>query len=237
MNHHFSFSNKRKKFYISNIKNIKSQLKNMNNSTFKILNKEDLNILNLKSLFSDYIPHKSIDYLINRYVKHPIYKYILYGCFDKNLKLKIILITRKLIYKSSKAIRIIEIVGKNKDIIFANGLLNNLSKNYEFVDLYSYGIDDSILKDVGFNNAQDYPKIIIPDYFEPYKKANNDLYCGFKNNFNIKKVRLFKGDGPCIEIIKNINNTSKLNSKSIKKNIITREQIELTGAIDLSRCT
>ena len=38
---------------------------------------------------------------------------------------------------------------------------------------------------------------------------------------------------PCITIIKSINNTSKFNSQSVKKNIVTRKQIEETGSIDL----
>ena len=89
------------------------------------MNEKYLNKLDSKSLFSDYL-HKSIGYLINRYVKHPIYKYILYGCFDK-FKTQNNFNYKELIYKSSKAIRIVEIVGKNKNIIFTNGLLH-LSK-------------------------------------------------------------------------------------------------------------
>ena len=38
---------------------------------------------------------------------------------------------------------------------------------------------------------------------------------------------------PCITITKSVNNTSKFNSQSVKKNIITREQIEEAGSIDL----
>ncbi len=38
---------------------------------------------------------------------------------------------------------------------------------------------------------------------------------------------------PCITITKSINNTSKFNSQSVKKNIITRNQIEEAGSIDL----
>ncbi len=42
-----------------------------------------------------------------------------------------------------------------------------------------------------------------------------------------------ESSSPCITIIKSVNNTSKFNSKSVKKNIITKEQIEETGSIDL----
>ena len=42
-----------------------------------------------------------------------------------------------------------------------------------------------------------------------------------------------ESSSPCITITKSVNNTSKFNSKSVKKNIITREQIEETGSIDL----
>jgi len=43
----------------------------------------------------------------------------------------------------------------------------------------------------------------------------------------------FESDSPCITITKNLNNTSKFTSKSLKRNIITREQIEFSGAKDL----
>ena len=71
-----------------------------------------------------------------------------------------------------------------------------LVKKYEFIDLYSYGVPNKILDKVGFCNIKNHPNIIIPDYFEPYLKKNNDLYCGFKSNLNNSKfIRLFKGDG------------------------------------------
>ena len=38
---------------------------------------------------------------------------------------------------------------------------------------------------------------------------------------------------PCIKIIKNINNTSKFTKYSINKYIITKEEIDKIGAIDL----
>lgn len=38
---------------------------------------------------------------------------------------------------------------------------------------------------------------------------------------------------PCVTIFKNINNTSKLTSQTVKKNVITRKQIEISGAIDI----
>ena len=59
MNHHFVF--KQRKIYISNIKNIKSRLKNMNNSTFNVLNEKYLNKLDPKVYFQ-------IIFLINQLV-------------------------------------------------------------------------------------------------------------------------------------------------------------------------
>ncbi len=53
--------------------------------------------------------------------------------------------------------------------------------------------------------------------------ADQPRDCNWENENNI----------PCVTIVKSINNTSKLNSRSIKKNIITKEQIETSGAIDL----
>jgi len=196
MSHHFAFSNDRKRFVISNINKVKSEIKDKNNSLFKILKERNLKKLTNDNLFKNYIPKKSIKYVINRYFRHPIFKYILFGCYNLKFKLKIILITREVKFKNSKALKIVDIIGENEDIIYANNFLINLAKRYEYIDLYSHGIPKNILKNVGFNNVDEHPNVIIPDYFEPFKKTKINLYCGFNNNFNEKlKVRLFKGDG------------------------------------------
>ncbi len=53
--------------------------------------------------------------------------------------------------------------------------------------------------------------------------ANQSIDCNWEN----------KGSTPCVTITKNINNTSKLTSHSINKKVITRDQIDISGAIDI----
>ena len=57
--------------------------------------------------------------------------------------------------------------------------------------------------------------------FSSYAEQPGD--CNWENESSVS----------CITIIKSVNNTSKFNSQSVKKNIITREQIEEAGSIDL----
>ena len=60
-------------------------------------------------------------------------------------------------------------------------------------------------------------------FFNHYLYADQDINCNWEN----------KNKTPCITINKSISNTSKFTSQSIKKKIITREEIDKTGAIDI----
>ena len=48
-------------------------------------------------------------------------------------------------------------------------------KQYEFVDVYSYGIPDSIYKEAGFLNVEE-TENIIPNFFQPYTPINSDIF-------------------------------------------------------------
>ena len=64
----------------------------------------------------------------------------------------------------------------------------------EYIDFYSYGIDEKYIIEAGFINRRKYKNLVIPEYFEPYIKKNIDLMYGYINKTK-KKVKIFKGDG------------------------------------------
>ena len=59
--------------------------------------------------------------------------------------------------------------------------------NAEYLDLYSYGINDKNLKFAGFINRYETNEI-IPDHFEPFENKNIDINFGYigKKNAIIK---------------------------------------------------
>ena len=179
--------------------------KNFNNMhTFKIIknfskiaNTNQLNKID-KEVFNHQYPKKTNKYLINRYLKHPFYNYILYKITRRNKTIGIF-VFRICQFNYKFAIRIIDFLGKEDNFVYAKSLFLFLLKKYnaEYIDIYSYGIKEEVLKKSGLENVDKYKKIklIVPNYFEPFVKKNIKLAYAFKCSPAIKKkVRFMKGD-------------------------------------------
>ncbi len=160
-----------------------------------LINQEDISKFDFKK-FKNLIPFKNKDYFTKRYLKHPIYNYKVFGIFEKD-DIVSLMVTRSQVHNSSKALRIIDFFGDEKNIkIFGQFLLKYIiEKNYEYADLYCFGIKSSILEKSGFclvNENKD--DIIIPNYFNPYVRENTPIRF-FYDSKEIDKLRIFKGDG------------------------------------------
>lgn len=199
LNHHFIPNNKIKIKKISKIpNNIKIKIFNFSNE--KLLVKEIfINEIKDKFQFKKYVniyPFKDFNYLKKKFFDHPINKYKFYGTFRNN-ELISFLILRIQEVKKSKCMRILDFYGKETHLKYLiNYLINSTDFKYsEYIDFYNYGFNEKSLKDSGFLNKNDYgDKIIIPDFFNPFKKKNRDIYF-FINKKNKCKFRFFKADG------------------------------------------
>ena len=194
-------------FFLTSQKYSKKLILPPNFSNFKvnkdIINYENLTVeeeiynLNIK-VFKYQIPKKTPKYLLNRYFKHPVYKYLIYR-IKNNLKTEAIFVFRICKYRNSSAIRIIDFIGPDSQ--FPNGkyLFNHLLKKYsaEYIDIYSYGIPKKFLLKSNLEDVNKYrkQKLIIPNYFEPFIKKNIKLAYAFNNLKKTRnKIRFFKGD-------------------------------------------
>ena len=198
LNHHFMISPFVKQFKI--LDNFAfSKFKNLNKNKLKvkfekIKSEVHLNKLNIEDLFNHQLPTKSKTYLINRYLKHPIYKYDIYT-ISRN-KIMCLCIFRIIKFKNRNIIRFIDFVGPNNSFLFLKNFFIEVLKKYdaEYLDFYSHGIPLKILNKSGLIKKQE--KIIIPNYFEPFVYKNIDISVGYRKYNNIKgEVRIFKGDG------------------------------------------
>ena len=93
----------------------------------------------------------------------------------------------------------INYIGDEKDFIYGKYLFNYLLKknNADFIDIYCFGIKQKFLKKAGLNNVDDYAKLglIIPNYFEPFKKKKINLPLSFRLlKKKLPKIQFFKGD-------------------------------------------
>ena len=146
--------------------------------------------------FKKFIPFKNKRYFTKRYFENPIYSYNIYGVYYLK-DLKAFFVTRIQDYNNAKIIRIIDFYGDQKYIKPFSAFLSDLivKEKYEYVDFYSFGLDNFIMESSGFNLInQNSDELIIPDYFNPYLKKNRPINF-FVDSKEVNRLRIFKGDG------------------------------------------
>lgn len=155
---------------------------------------KEVSASDLEGLDYGYTPNKSVDFVINRYINHPIYKYTIYGVFV-DAELKYGLICRKIETQGSFCLRVVDIYGcisSSPNIsIQLQELLSKLS--CEYIDCLNYGIDNKLFNNMGFSLLDPHQnEIIIPNYFEPFEQSNIVIECAHSQS---DEFVIFKGDG------------------------------------------
>lgn len=143
---------------------------------------------------------KDYDYIEKRYFKHPIYQYDIWKIVDSKGSSQSVLITREEVMKEYKMCKIVDHYGQMEDLGKIAAALDYLMQknNYEYVDVYSFGIPVEIYERGGFVRCDTTGKNIIPNYFHPFVRENISLRLV---DSKVEGVRLFRGDGdqdrPC----------------------------------------
>ena len=153
------------------------------------------NLSNLK-LVHKYKPEKTIDYLINRYQKHPVYKYSFYGLRNHENNIQCVLIIRKQIYSDRSCLRIVDIYGDIDNIESLKKQFENLltMEDAEYIDVLNYGISETIFKKIGFLKLDfSSDNIIIPNFFQPFVQKNIKIEFSYISKYD--DFVIFRGDG------------------------------------------
>lgn len=138
-----------------------------------------------------YRPFKSVQYIINRYAKHPIYKYIFLGVY-KDRELKTLLVIRILNINGSKVIRIVDAIGQFQGSLYDEFQAYLKEAGAEYIDLMNYGIDEDVFYQMGFRKLDLDGNLIIPNYFEPFEQRNVKIDIAWKADY--ENYVAFKGD-------------------------------------------
>ena len=139
--------------------------------------------------------YKSKGYYLNRFMKHPIYKYVFLGIRNKD-SIDAIIVARSCGDGEANCLRIVDFIGDVSNLI---GVRNQLQAylqryDYEYVDLIEVGLEKSVLNAAGFINRKDYSGMIVPNYFEPFLRENIDLDYAYKTVVEDSKEIFFKAD-------------------------------------------
>lgn len=147
------------------------------------------NLSVVADLQHSYSPQKSMNYLSERYANHPIYNYKFYGVFMGE-SVKCVLVTRKISINGTSCLRIVDVFGSLELDSIESELVKLLeAEKSEYIDCLNYGIAQSTFLNLGFSLRED---VIIPNYFEPFLRANVDILIAYKSNYSNYVV--FKGD-------------------------------------------
>lgn len=187
---HYYYINKNKKSLklIKNFQINRKKIKDEEISKSNIKRVSKKNISQFK-FFDQELKDKN--YFINRYGKHPIYKYKFFGKYRNNILFNI-LICREITALNRKLLRIVDICSiKHFNEINEIDLRNISIKNdYEYIDFLNYGINSRLIKKAGFKKRSG--KIIIPHHFEPFESKNIKIMFSYKSS--LKNFYCFKGD-------------------------------------------
>lgn len=137
----------------------------------------------------DIYPQKTLNYFVNRYLKHPIYKYKIIEIFDNNKPIALF-VYRKIFIDDRSCLRIVDWVGNlpNNIKIEFQRLLE--LETAEYIDMLCNTEIENKIREMGFLQ-KDINMEIIPNYFEPYEQKNVTILYAYKASV---EYRIFKGD-------------------------------------------
>ncbi|OJT97112.1 MAG: hypothetical protein BGN82_01045 [Alphaproteobacteria bacterium 65-7] len=141
---------------------------------------------------ADAAPRRSPTYIINRYLRHPYYKYEVHFAAGANRKAAL-LVTRLCHHDGASALRVVDAIAAPGILADCGEAFNDLlaSTGSEYLDFYSSSHGDA-LRSAGVENIAEHPGLVLPCYFEPFERSNIEL------NYSLLgvdgEVAIFKGD-------------------------------------------
>ena len=193
LNHYFIINNSFEKYKILKRKVIQKNYLDIEDPNLTLIKIENLSDL---KLVHKYKPEKTINYLINRYQTHPVYKYSFYGLRNNKNNILCVFIIRKQFYSDRSCLRIVDIYGDIDNIESLKRQFESLlsKENAEYIDVLNYGISETIFKKIGFSKLDfSSDNIIIPNFFQPFVQKNIKIEFSYISKYD--DFVIFRGDG------------------------------------------
>jgi hypothetical protein len=155
--------------------------------TIELIDEADLDALDIAALFaSKRVPSKSVAYVKNRFVRHPVYTYNLFAIREGGLVCGLI-VGRIQEHNGARALRIVDYFGDEGGLGGALGGFTRLLAQYdcEYIDFYNHGFSDHALARAGFVKRVADSPIVIPNHFDPFGKKNVDIDYLFRSEADV----------------------------------------------------
>jgi hypothetical protein len=132
---------------------------------------------------------------VNRYYRHPIYRYGFIGIKNLHGTVDAVFVYRKCSAEDAAGIFIVDYIGKT-DVLKGSysAFVEFLqSKNAEYISFPCSGIEDEILREAGFLLRDD-SDVIVPVYYEPFVRTNVNLDYHYWTKDGLQDAIIVKGD-------------------------------------------
>ena len=143
----------------------------------------------------EYFPHKSKEFIIHRYLNHPIYDYKIMAIIEgTKTESTSFFVMREVKIEGISILRIVDWIGELEKILYLAEHVDKLLEEYdaEYIDFLEGGVEDEIMKKAGFIENKKEDGNILPNYFEPFERSNVQIWYCTKHK---SKFVIFKADG------------------------------------------
>lgn len=140
-----------------------------------------------------YLPAKTPAYFLARFLRHPIYTYMVYLLRRGSDPVGLIAL-RRIHHKGSSALRIVDFLGDDAAFAGCGEALMALmaSGDDEYVDILEYGLSEECVRQAGFLRVETAGPLVIPNYFEPFEARNVEIRYAFRTDN--RPFTLFRAD-------------------------------------------
>jgi len=138
-------------------------------------------------------PRKTPRYFQTRYLEHPYYMYRVHALVLGHETA--LIASRVAQHQGRRAIRIVDFVGPEKVLAESGDFLSDLinESHAEHIDLIEHGLHPQTLRNVGMARNDPSAKMIVPNQFEPFVRANAIPLAAFRAPTH--GFRIFRADG------------------------------------------
>lgn len=138
-------------------------------------------------------PYKDAWCIKHRYFDSVYHEYKVFLIENSKNSHHSIIVMREINNEGVKICKIVDFIGNNNDLAGIGGELDRLimGNDYEYMDFYSVGIANDIMRQAGFVQRTPEDNNIIPHLFAPFIQTNRDIYY-FTNN--PQDFHMYRGD-------------------------------------------
>jgi len=158
----------------------------------RLVTDEDFDSFQLVSAVTS-IPVKGREYFRQRYVHHPVYRYIVEAVSGPQ-GVVALLAARVVEHAARRALRIVDFAGPAEAFARVGSVVDSMLEEFdaEYADVYNAGIPAHVFAQAGFLPVDPDGSDIVPDHFEPFERRNVRLWYAIKG---APAPVIFKGDG------------------------------------------